>query len=202
MPRHATRTSFRPGSEHPCWKGGMDNLDALSPKTVEVYCRKEAHRLMNCPSGLVVHHKDGNVRNNSPENLQVLTQSEHVAIHNSWRRGQRKKNSLQEKFKDVVLSSCAPSRILAHQLGISKNTVQRIRRYYDFPKSKIFYTQPLITAERNRSRKGKPRACPVQEKFRDRVLELSGLSSRKVAGLLGIGVSTVNRIRKNLKKEV
>ena len=32
-------------------------------------------------SGEVVHHKDGNKRNNSPENLTVTTQSEHIRIH-------------------------------------------------------------------------------------------------------------------------
>ena len=31
--------------------------------------------------GLVVHHRDGNVLNNAPENLQVMTQAQHAALH-------------------------------------------------------------------------------------------------------------------------
>ena len=33
--------------------------------------------------GSVVHHKDGNYRNNNPENLEVMTQSKHASIHGS-----------------------------------------------------------------------------------------------------------------------
>ena len=36
-------------------------------------------------SGEIVHHKDGNKRNNTPENLEVITQSEHIREH--LRRG-------------------------------------------------------------------------------------------------------------------
>lgn len=32
--------------------------------------------------GEIVHHVDGNRHNNSPENLQVMSQSEHMKIHN------------------------------------------------------------------------------------------------------------------------
>lgn len=31
--------------------------------------------------GEIVHHIDGNKRNNSPENLMVMTQSEHARLH-------------------------------------------------------------------------------------------------------------------------
>jgi hypothetical protein len=31
--------------------------------------------------GEVVHHKDGNHLNNSPENLEVMTQAEHMREH-------------------------------------------------------------------------------------------------------------------------
>lgn len=32
-------------------------------------------------SGEIVHHKDGNKRNNAPGNLEVMTQSEHAKLH-------------------------------------------------------------------------------------------------------------------------
>ena len=33
-----------------------------------------------------VHHKDGNVQNNNPDNLILLTKSEHRRFHNGWFR--------------------------------------------------------------------------------------------------------------------
>lgn len=40
------------------------------------------HRVVTqAPSGLVVHHKDGDPMNNAPDNLEVITQSEHAALH-------------------------------------------------------------------------------------------------------------------------
>lgn len=41
--------------------------------------------------GEVVHHIDGNKRNNHPGNLQVMTQSEHARIH--WEQGDFRKKS-------------------------------------------------------------------------------------------------------------
>lgn len=36
----------------------------------------------------VVHHKDGDKSNNSPENLELLTRSEHTRLHHELRRNQ------------------------------------------------------------------------------------------------------------------
>ena len=40
---------------------------------------KKLHRKLR--EGEVVHHKDGNKRNNDPSNLQVMTQSAHARLH-------------------------------------------------------------------------------------------------------------------------
>jgi hypothetical protein len=41
-----------------------------------------AHRVVvGAKKGFIVHHKDGNKLNNSPENLEVMTQSEHCRSH-------------------------------------------------------------------------------------------------------------------------
>ena len=42
--------------------------------------------------GEIVHHIDGNIHNNSPENLEVLTQSEHIALHRAEMNAARWKN--------------------------------------------------------------------------------------------------------------
>lgn len=43
----------------------------------------EHRNKVKAPKGLVVHHKDHNKSNNNPDNLQVMTQSEHSKLH--WR---------------------------------------------------------------------------------------------------------------------
>lgn len=37
-------------------------------------------------AGEIVHHVDGNKRNNHPDNLRVMTQSEHLALHNRFNK--------------------------------------------------------------------------------------------------------------------
>ena len=57
----------RDGRKNGRWKDGSS----------QTHYRNKA----NAPKGKVVHHKDGNKRNNSPSNLTVLRKSVHRAIH-------------------------------------------------------------------------------------------------------------------------
>ena len=118
MPRHATRTSFKAGKANRHWKGGTHD-----------YWHRKAREIVRCPKGLIVHHIDGNYKNNSLDNLQIMSQSKHVSLHNKLRTVIRKKNTLRLKFKDVVNNLNIlgySSRKLAKLINVSKNTVLRL----------------------------------------------------------------------------
>lgn len=130
MPRHATKTSFQPGNKHSQWKGGIDNLSVLAPSTQEVYCRKEARKLMGFPNGLIVHHKDGNVLNRDEENLQTMKQTKHIKIHH-WQEkgaaGKREKSKIRSVIKDVLIlkKEGLKRREIAEKLEINFRMVKR-----------------------------------------------------------------------------
>ncbi len=47
--------------------------------------------------GEVVHHKDGNPRNNNPDNLQVMHKSEHNQLHEEMSPGWHAKHGIREQ---------------------------------------------------------------------------------------------------------
>ena len=69
-------------------------LDESSTGYRKYYGRHEhrvvAEQMLGRPlkPGEIVHHIDGNKRNNDPSNLQVMTQSEHIKLH-LWAGGGR-----------------------------------------------------------------------------------------------------------------
>lgn len=89
----------QPGAENPNWHGGRFLADGYwqicTPKWytgskelsisehIVIYC--ELHDLTEVPKGYHVHHRDFDKLNNSPENLVLLTISEHMKIHNAQR---------------------------------------------------------------------------------------------------------------------
>lgn len=88
MPRHATKTSFKSGANHVFWGGGCYN-----------YWHREARKMINCPKGMIVHHINGDFTDNNKSNLKVMTQREHVILHNKERTGIIKLNS---KIRNVI----------------------------------------------------------------------------------------------------
>lgn len=55
----------------------------------EDYWRDKARRLLNRykpqNDNLIIHHIDGNIKNNAEENLEIMTRSEHTKLH--WTQG-------------------------------------------------------------------------------------------------------------------
>lgn len=82
------------GEKHPLWKGGLTEADGYllehNPEhpnsTKSGYVRQ--HRLVAekkigrfLKENELVHHKDGDKKNNSEENLEVMSRSEHMKLH-------------------------------------------------------------------------------------------------------------------------
>jgi hypothetical protein len=87
------------GEKHPLWKGF--HLDKDGYKLLYLpdhplankngYVREHRANVIEAiPNEFIVHHKDGNKRNNDPDNLEVLSRSEHMRLHNQ----ERKRNAL------------------------------------------------------------------------------------------------------------
>ena len=116
MPRHITKTSYKSGKEHKYWKGGTSD-----------YWRRKAREIVNCPKGMIVHHKDGDFSNNKIENLQIMTQSEHVGLHNKLRKGIKRKSLTRDVASEVIkLKKLNMSyKTIASKLDINTRMVKR-----------------------------------------------------------------------------
>ncbi len=85
---HKPNSANMPGALSPSWKGGRthDNDRAtvyVAPGKYELEHRLIAAKTLGrqLERGEFVHHIDGDCRNNAPENLQVMSPSEHSKLH-------------------------------------------------------------------------------------------------------------------------
>lgn len=80
---------------HPNWRGGLyyDKIHNRILRCVgkgkymqeSVYQYLLSHKLKSVPKGFVIHHKDNNKLNNSVDNLEMLSRSQHTILHNKRR---------------------------------------------------------------------------------------------------------------------
>lgn len=81
--RHAGyKTVFVP----PWWEGKTVRSGRMCEHTF-VWARE--NKKTSFPKGFVLHHIDGNIDNNSIDNLQLLTISDHIKLHAAIRKVQR-----------------------------------------------------------------------------------------------------------------
>lgn len=92
------------------------NLGKCKPHTYHKYLGRHHHRVVaeemlgrKLKRGEIVHHRDGNKRNNSPGNLEVMTQSQHMRIHMAEMKYKRAQKLVKINFsgKDLPVSEWA-----------------------------------------------------------------------------------------------
>lgn len=79
----------------------------------------------------VVHHINGDKYDNRPENLQVMSLSEHSRMHQLGANGTKAK--LSEEQARTIFSSNAPTSELSAKFGITPWSVRAIQRGKTWP---------------------------------------------------------------------
>jgi hypothetical protein len=84
----------RSGERNNGWKGGR-RVHKQSGRMTVLQDGKHVleHRVLkNAPKHLIVHHRDEDLTNNAPDNLELMSRSEHTRLHNylNPRRGHQR----------------------------------------------------------------------------------------------------------------
>ena len=74
------------GNNNPSWKGGKEGyFRRMARKKIGTFGKTGYRKTKSDGMNLIVHHKDGNVKNNKINNLEVMSRSEHTKLH--WNQG-------------------------------------------------------------------------------------------------------------------
>lgn len=74
------------------------------------------------PNGYVIHHKDEDPSNNEIDNLQLMTNSEHVILHNTGRH-----RNLGKRHTDQAKKNMSESKLGQLAWNKGKNTSEEVR---------------------------------------------------------------------------
>ena len=120
----------------------------------------------------IVHHIDGNVKNNDPDNLLVVTKTEHMRAHRATIA--YNKEFLEREY----ITAKKPMQQIAAENGLSRQTIAKWIKYFNIPLR-------LDNA-----------------KVKSTVLSLSsqGFTQFQIAEALGISQMTVSRRLRDAKK--
>lgn len=121
------------GADGRIWVRGIQSSSRKNSQRREVVVMEQilGHSV---PPGYIVHHRDENITNDSPENLELLTAGEHARLHhlgkknpskNSWGKGRVGK--LTEIQRKAIKEDIRPQKLIAQDYGIHQTMVSKIK---------------------------------------------------------------------------
>lgn len=122
------------GPQNPCWKGGkqkttqgyvMHNDWQNKRRILEHRFVAEQIRGQRLPPGVHVHHKDEDRKNNSPDNLEVLSVGAHLSLHT--RGSKNAAHKIVEADAKFIRHSSLPNSQLAEMFGMTTTNVWYIK---------------------------------------------------------------------------
>ncbi len=164
----------------------------------------------------VVHHINGDKRDNRPENLQVLDRGEHTALHkqgvtvsgeslakmSAAQKGRRstQRKLTEEQVQDIAASLTKGATLieLADEYGVSRKSIAAISEgksyrdvLYDYPDSAF----PLKAKRSNAPKSASERRFSVEQVTDIRIRLLQEQSVNSIAKLYHTAPATIRQIR-------
>ena len=131
-PNYVTPERIRAQRQRKSILSGM----SAKPGTYLKYYGRHLHRKVaeekigrTLKKGEIVHHIDGNKHNNSPANLEVMTQSEHMRTHKNELRAGRKRMLTDEQAREIKSSPLGGAELYrTGKYPVSVWVIYRIKR--------------------------------------------------------------------------